>query len=115
MNDTDHATPPFAARRARWVARLSLVAAFVCFAANCVSNRILWTHGVTGGAALASSIISFVTATLVLVGVVLGAVGIVLGRRVRSPETTVLAVMGLLLNLGIVAIAAWTIWTLRSA
>jgi len=102
-------------RRARWVARLSLVAAFVCFSANCVSNRLLWTQGGTGFAPTLSAVISILTSLCVLVGVALGVAGIVLGRRARQSETTMLAVIGLLLNLGIIGVTVWVLWVLRAA
>lgn len=101
-------------RRARWVARLSLVAAFVCFCANCVGNRLLWTQGGAGFAPTLSQVISIATSLCVLAGVVLGVAGIVLGWRVKQSETIVLAVMGLLLNLGIIGVTVWVLWVLNA-
>jgi len=107
MNPTDH--------RARWVARLSIVAAFVCFSANCVGNRILWTQRAEEFAPLLSQVISIATSLIVLVGVGLGIAGIVLGRRGKQPETTVLGVIGLVLNLGIIGVTVWVLWVLSAA
>lgn len=120
------------ADRVRWIARLSLIAAFVCFAANCVSNRLLWQatrppapdapavapaerETAVARATLMSQIVSATTSLIVLAGVVLGALGVVLGLRRRQPETALLGLVGLLLNLGIIGLAVWMLVALRSA
>lgn len=101
--------------RARWVARSSLIAACICFAANCVSNRLLWTQGGGGFAATVSLVVNILTSACLLSGVGLGLAGIILGRRARQGETILLAVIGLCLNLGIIGMSAWFVWVLRSA
>lgn len=103
------------ASRARWIARSSLIAAFLCFTANCLSNRLLWLQSGSDVAALASTIVSVLTTLCVVAGVVCGVVGIVLGRRLGQPETSMLGAIGLILNLGILGITAWLLWLLRSA
>jgi predicted MFS family arabinose efflux permease len=89
----------------RQLARVAVIAALVSCSLNCVFNQLtargaesLRGYGdlVSGGSLVA-----------VLVGIGLGTAGLVGGLRNRSLDTAVIAVIGLVLNLGIVFVVVW--------
>lgn len=109
---TDAAVPVDDSRTlGRWLARLSALAAFVCFTLNCVLNQLLNKDGLPAGAVW-NQVVGYASALVVLGGIVLGSVGLVAGIRRRSLDTAGVAIIGLVLNLGIVFVTLWALYAL---
>ena len=90
----------------RWAARGSLLAAFVCFAMNCVFMQ-LTRKQLPSETELANQIVGWSSMAVVIAGLVAGAAAFVGGWKERSRETMVMAAMGVLINGGIVLITLW--------
>ena len=95
----------------RRLARLSIAAAFLSCTLNCVFSQL---------ASRASSwlesygwLVDWSSLAVVLAGVVLGAIGLRGGLRRKSADTTTIAGIGLVLNLGILLIVAWYFAVIR--
>jgi hypothetical protein len=95
-----------------WAARGSIFAALGCFTGNCLVNRLVLV-GELGEVSWLSTGVSVFTSGLVLLGLVLGGVGLFGGWRRGASDTIGVAVIGILLNLGIVALTIWALWVLR--
>ena len=98
---------------ARWWARLSILCAFVSCTLNCVFSQLVSKGG--AGKELAGAVMDWSSLALVLVGVGLGLAGVVGGLKRRSPDTAVIAAIGLVLNLGIVFVVVWYFTMVRPA
>ncbi len=95
-------------------ARFSVVAGFVCFIGNCLANRVIARQGFAT-AGWIGQVIGWLTMLVVLAGIGLAIVGLVDGRRRRASETIGVALIGLLLNLGIVALTFYGLWVIAQA
>lgn len=95
--------------RSHWAARMSIIAAYTCFLGNCLSNQLIARFGYDRLGGL-GAVFGWVTMGLVLAGVVLGIYGLVEGRRRRATDTMAIALIGLLLNSGILAVAFYFLW-----
>lgn len=100
-----------AGSRARMLARLSIVAAFVSCTLNCVFGQVAARAGDWLGRF--DWLVGWSSLLIVLAGVTLGVVGILGGRRRKSVDTQIIAGLGLLLNLGIVFVVVWYFTVLR--
>ena len=94
-----------AGSRARLVARLSILAAFLSCTLNCVFSQVAARAGNWLGRF--DWLVGWSSLLIVLLGVTLGAMGLVGGWRRKSPETQVIAGLGLALNFGIVFVVVW--------
>lgn len=103
----DERTPP-----GRWAARLSIMAAFVCFTLMC-SFQQLTAKTPLDAVRWLYLVLNCVAMAVVLGGVVLGGYGLAIGLRRRSLDTAGIAVIGLVLNLGIVFVVVWGWWLIR--
>ena len=97
----------------RQLARLSSLAALVSCSLNCVFSRLAageggrwWSFG---------WLVDWSSLLIVLAGVACGLIGLVGGLRRKSPDTAVIAAIGLVLNLGIVFVVVWYFAVLRPA
>jgi len=99
----------------RWAARCSILAAFVCFTLMCTFQQLTAKKELVGFVAWAYYGISTVASLFVLGGVALGFYGFVLGLRRRSLDTSGIAVIGLVLNLGLVFLVVWGRWLISQA
>jgi hypothetical protein len=98
---------------ARQLARLSIVAALVSCTLNCVFSQLASRVGSQLGAY--GWLVDWTSLAIVLAGVVLGAIGLVGGWRRKSSDTTAIAVIGLVLNLGILFVVVWYFAVVRPA
>lgn len=99
----------------RWAARLSILAAFVCFTLMCTFQQLTAKQQLVGFIAWAYYLISTIASLFVLGGIGLGFYGLTIGLRNRSRDTAGIAVIGLVLNLGIVFIVVWGKWLISQA
>lgn len=90
---------------ARWLGRLSILCVFVSCTLNCVFSQLAAKSG--AGKTLAGGLLDWSSLAIVSVGVGLGLAGVVGGLKRRSPDTAVIAAIGLVLNLGIVFVVVW--------
>lgn len=100
------------AHSSHWAARGSIFSALGCFTGNCLVNRLV-LGGQLGDASWLSTAVSLFTSGLVLLGLILGGVGLYSGWRRKASDTIGVAVIGLLLNMGIVALTIWALWVLK--
>ncbi|HZL91606.1 MAG TPA: hypothetical protein VFB96_24765 [Pirellulaceae bacterium] len=98
----------------RWAARASLLAAFVCFAVNCVFMQ-LTRQQAPSETALINQIVGWGTMTVVAAGILAGAAALAGAWRQRARETLVMAAMGLTFNVGIVLVTLWLLSLIRQA
>jgi hypothetical protein len=113
-NATDSArVEPRPAEPGRWAARGSILAAYVCFTLNCTFGQ-LTAKQQPGDVWWLTQLVGWTSMLVVAAGIGLGIYGLVIGIRRRS-ETAPIAVIGLLLNLGIVFVMLWFMWMLRAA
>ncbi|MCE9524985.1 MAG: hypothetical protein K8R36_02910 [Planctomycetales bacterium] len=98
----------------RHAARLSAASAFVCFTLNCVVNNLLLRNPEQPRNAL-RLIVDCLAGLIILVGLVSGIAGLSGGIRKKSSDTIGIAIIGLVLNSGIVFVILWGLWVLRSA
>jgi hypothetical protein len=89
----------------RWLARLSILAAFLSCTLNCVFSQVASRAGPWLGRF--GWLVDWSSLLVVLAGATLGVVGLVGGRPRRSPETQAIAGIGLVLNLGILFVVVW--------
>jgi hypothetical protein len=118
MTRDSHATDPARCERlptepGRWAARGSILAAFVCFTLNCTFSQ-LTAKQQPGDVWWLTQLVGWTSMLVVAAGIGLGIYGLVIGIRRRS-ETAGIAVIGLLLNSGIVFVMLWFMWMLRRA
>jgi hypothetical protein len=99
--------------RARQLARLSIAAAFLSCTLNCVFSQVASRVGSQLGAY--GWLVDWVSLAIVLAGVALGAIGLVGGWRRKSSNTAAIAVIGLVLNLGILFVVVWYFAVVRPA
>jgi hypothetical protein len=95
----------------RHLARWSVLAAFFSCSLNCVFNQLT-----ARAAAVLGRFDAFVgwgSLLLVLAGMALGASALVGGWRSRSADTMVIALIGLILNGGIVFVVVWYFAAIR--
>ncbi|MFO0871402.1 MAG: hypothetical protein U0935_20960 [Pirellulales bacterium] len=111
MNETP-ANPPPTASPAHRAARGSIIAALVCLFGNGVLNQLI-IHRQWRDVAWLSWSMNIFTSGLLVAGLVLGAIGLAGGLRRRSSDTIGVAIIGLLLNAGIIALALWGLSVLR--
>ena len=106
--------PPAKTPRSHLAARFSIIAALLCFTSNCLANqaatRLQWSDGPAF-----AQLVSYLTMGIVIAGAGLGVVGLVGGILRRSSDTIGVAVIGLSLNLGIIAITVWALRVLHEA
>jgi hypothetical protein len=98
---------------ARWLGRLSILCVFVSCTLNCVFSQLAAKSGT--GKTLAGGLVDWSSLAIVLVGVGLGLAGLVGGLKKRSPDTAMIGVIGLVLNLGIVFVVVWYFTMVRPA
>ena len=103
MTDSQNDACP---RWPRWAARASLTAAFVCFALNCVFMQ-LTREQLPSETELANQIVGSLGLAILIAGIVSAAAALVGGWKHSSRETLVLALMGILLNGGVIAAMLW--------
>jgi len=103
--------PP--AEPGRWAARLSILAAYICFTLTCTFHQ-LTAKQKADEVWLLNQIVSWVSLLFVFGGIGLGVYGLIQGIRQRS-QTAGIAVIGLVLNLGIVFVMLWFLWMFRKA
>ena len=96
----------------RRLSRASVLAAFASCALNCVFSqlaaRLAWVAAYSGP-------VDWLSLGVVLAGAACGISGLVLGLRRKSPDTAIIASIGLLLNLGILFIVIWYFAIIRPA
>jgi hypothetical protein len=100
-----------AGSRARLLARLSIVAAFLSCTLNCVFAQVAARVGEWLGRY--GGLVDWSSLLVVLAGVTLGALGLAGGWRRNSSDTMVIAGLGLALNLGIVFVVIWYFTVVR--
>ena len=89
----------------RHVARASILAAFLSCTLNCVFSQVASRAGPSLGSL--GWLFDWSSLIVVLAGVTCGAWGLVGGWRRRSPDTQMIAVLGLALNLGSLFTIVW--------
>jgi hypothetical protein len=103
--------------RARQLARLSIVAAFFSCTLNCVFSQLASRVGSQLGGY--GWLVDWTSLAVVVAGVVLGAIALVSGWRRNwrhsSSDTVAIAVIGLVLNLGILFVVFWYFAVVRPA
>ena len=99
--------------RARWLARLSILAAFLSCTLNCVYSQLASRAGSWLGPY--GWLIDWSSLAIVLAGVALGGYGLVSGLRRKSADTATIAAIGLVLNLGILFVVIWYFAVVRHA
>jgi len=116
MTETSSVDPPKPAGTplSHLAARCSIIAALLCFTGNCLANRAKPHLGADEGEWF-GQLMSYMTLGIVIGGVVLGFWGLVDGIRRRSSDTIGVAIIGLVLNLGIIALMVWALRVLREA
>ena len=96
----------------RRLSRASVLAAFISCALNCVISqlaaRLAWVAAYVG-------LVDWLSLGVVLAGAACGVSGLVLGLRRKSPDTVIIASIGLLLNLGILFVVIWYFAIIRPA
>ena len=97
----------------RLLARLSAASAFVCFTLNCVVNQLMLKNPQPGRdwvwtAADAASV------GVIVLGIGAGLVGLYGGIQKKSGDTIGIALLGILLNSGILFVAFWLRAALKS-
>ena len=97
----------------RHLARLSIVAAFLSCTLNCVFNQLASRAAAWLGSL--GWLVDWSSLTIVLAGVVLGAIGLAGGLRRKSADTATIATIGLVLNLGILFVVIWYFAVVRPA
>lgn len=95
-------------------ARYSIIAALVCFAGNCVANQIAWRQGLSSTNWFRVTV-NVGTAALVLTGVLAGVYGLVAALRRKAMDSAGIAVIGLGLQFGIIALTIWGLWMVTKA
>jgi hypothetical protein len=101
--------PPVATHgRARLAARLAVIAAFVCFTMNCVLNQFI-LRGAPDQGRVWNLVVGSLSTLVVAAGVVLGAGALFVGIRRQDYDTAGIALIGLLLNLGILFVMFWAL------
>ena len=98
----------------RWPARLSIIAAYICFTLTCTFQQLTAKHKPGDDVWLLNQIVGWTSLLFVFAGIGLGIYGLVMGIRQRS-QTAGIAVIGLVLNLGIIFVMLWFMWMLRQA
>lgn len=93
----------------RWLARASLMAAFLCFAMNCVLMQVT-SKQQPQETQLASAIVGWSSLAVVIAGLVVGVVAGVYGWKSRDRDTLVIAALGAALNGGIVLVMLWLLY-----
>ena len=111
MTESNSPQPP--TEPGRWAARLSILAAYVCFTLTCTFQQ-LTAKQKPADVWLLNQIVSWSSLLFVVAGIVLGVYGLIVGLR-RHSQTAGIAVIGLVLNLGIVFVMLWVMWILRQA
>ncbi len=89
----------------RQLARGSILAAFLSCTLNCVFNQLASRAAATLGRF--DGLIDWTSLLMVLAGMALGVAGMLGGWRRKSPDTMVIAGIGLVLNGGIVFMVIW--------
>ena len=98
----------------RWAARGSLLAAFICFAMNCVFMQLTSERPVEE-TRLANTIVGASSLAVVFAGLIAGGWALALSIRGCWRDTAMIAAMGLLLNGGIVLLTVWMLYQIRAA
>ncbi len=96
----------------RQFARLSVLAAFLSCTVNCVFSQVASRAGPWLGHF--GWMVDWSSLFVVLAGVTLGLLGILRGRQGKSPDTQVIAGIGLALNLGILFVVIWYFTVVRA-
>jgi bacteriorhodopsin len=96
----------------RWAARLSIIAAFVCFTLMCTIQQLTAKDELKGTVAWVYYSVSVLASSFVFLGIVAGFYGLMVGLKRKSTDTIGIAAIGLVLNLGIVGLVAWGKWLL---
>lgn len=89
----------------RQLARGSILAAFLSCTLNCVFNQLASRAAASLGRF--DGLIDWLSLLMVLAGIALGVAGMLGGSRRKSPDTMVIAGIGLVLNGGIVFVVVW--------
>jgi ABC-type transport system involved in multi-copper enzyme maturation permease subunit len=89
----------------RLLARLSIAAALLSCTLNCVFSQLAARFETA--TATYGWLVDWSSLVVVLAGIVLGAIGLAGGLRKRSPDTAMIATIGLVLNLGIIFVIVW--------
>lgn len=103
-----------------------MLAAFLCMALNCLSNQWVAKQTRPGpdpdskpvlseSALLVGRIVSSISVIVVVGGIVCGALALAAGRRRQERDTAFIGGMGVMLNMGIILLSAWFLWTLTAA
>ena len=95
--------------RAHLAARFSLILAFASFAGNCVANQLAINIGIKRMSTLTLAA-SIVTSGLVFAGLGLGIYGFREGRRSGVIDTQHVALLGIMVNLGIIGLTLFGLW-----
>ncbi len=98
----------------RWAARGSLLAAFVCFAMNCVFMQVTRNQP-PQETELANQIVGWSSMAVVIGGIAAAACALAVAARRGWRETAVIAAAGLLLNGGIVLVTLWMLYQVSLA
>lgn len=110
---TEPQSPSSQTEPGRWAARLSILAAFVCFTLNCTFGQ-LTAKQKPDEVWLLNQLVGWTSLLVVFIGIGLGIYGLTIGLRRRN-ETAGIAVIGLVLNFGIVFVMLWIMWLIRRA
>lgn len=114
-DDQPKATYPDHPRSApRWAARGSLLAAFLCFAMNCVFMQ-LTSEQPPEETRLANQVVGWSSLAVVFAGLFAGGWAAAIALRRRWTDTALLAGLGVLLNGGIVLLTLWMLLQIRMA
>ena len=111
MTEPESPQPP--TEPGRWPARLSILAAYICFTLTCTFQQ-LTAKQKPDEVWLLNQMVGWVSLLFVAGGIGLGVYGLVQGIKRRS-QTAGIAAIGLVLNLGIVFVMLWFLWMFRRA
>jgi hypothetical protein len=92
---------------------MSILAAFLSCTLNCVFSQLAARSGDLLGRF--GWLCDWSSLALVLAGVGCGAAGLAGGIRRKSPDTAMIAVIGLTLNLGVIFVVVWYFAVVRPA
>ena len=110
--DTENADAPLA--WPRWAARGSLLAAFLCFAINCVFMQ-LTSEQPPEETRLANQLVGWSSLAVVFAGLAAGGWAAAVALRRRWRDTALIAGLGVLLNGGILLLTLWMLFQIRLA
>ena len=99
---------------ARVLARISILAAMLCLSMNCVFNQ-LNPKSTSADVMFWSRAVGTLSLAVVVAGIVCGLVAAIQSARSRATDTLVMAIAGLVLNVGIIGVTIWVLWIISQS